>query len=281
MALLPRQLPFISEKFSTMNILKYTACILSLLATSAACITACTKDTDAPVPTDKVGKVTIEFENVVGGSPLELNRRSLYATPSGDQFSVSTFRYYISNIKLTKSPEFVQQNKPQDSVFVQPESYYLIDQALDGSRKFTIENVPVGEYSDIMFTIGVDAARNSGGAQTGALAVSDMFWVWDTGYIFTKMEGRSDQSPNKALVFHIGGNNNIKTVSPAMNGKIIQVRENRTPEVFLRADLLRMFTGSTTVLFQKTNNVMGGEEAAQIAKNQAEGMFTVDRVRSN
>ena len=241
---------------------------LSLLAFSAV-LTACKEDTDVPDPNDGKGKVTMVFENVVGDEPLVLNRTAPYLTPSNEDFKVTIFRYYISNIKLKRA---------DGKEFIQPESYYLLDQARDASLKFTIPDVPVGNYNSLTFTLGVDAARNTGGAQTGALAISDMFWTWDTGYIFTKLEGSSTKAPNKALIFHIGGTANVKIVEPNMNNRVIQVRESRTPGVHVRADVLRMFTGPQTILFSKTNNVMGGPDAATIAENQRVGMFTVSAV---
>ena len=56
--------------------------------------------------------------------------------------------------------------------------------------------------------IGVDSARNTSGAQLGALdPANSMFWSWNSGYIFVRMEGNSPQStqPYNKLQFHIGG----------------------------------------------------------------------------
>lgn len=251
-----------------MKVAPHSLLWLFLLALSAA-FSACKEDTDTPDPDVKKGKVTLEFENVVGDSPLELNSLTPYVTPSNEDFKVTIFRYYISNIKL-KSADGTE--------FIQPESYYLLDQAREPSLKFTIPDVPVGNYNSLTFTLGVDAARDTAGAQTGALAISDMFWTWDTGYIFTKLEGSSTKSPNKSLIFHIGGISNIKEVAPAMNNRVIQVREARTPGVHVRADVLRIFTGPKIILFSNTSNVMGGPDAATIAENQRVGMFTVSAV---
>jgi len=218
----------------------------------------------------------MEFDNVAGISDLQLNSATPYATASGDQLTVTTLRYYISNIKLKKA---------DGTEWVQPESYYLVDEALPSSQKVSLPNIPIGDYTSITFTIGVDAARNVSGVQTGALAPSDMFWNWNTGYIYTKLEGRSAQSTSGAVIFHIGGflepNNTIRTVSPAMNNNIIQVREGRTPEVHLQADILKMFTGPNTIRFASLSNVMGGANAVLVADNQAAGMFTVDHVHGN
>ncbi|MFC7670545.1 MbnP family protein [Hymenobacter humi] len=147
----------------------------------SAALTSCESKQDGPAPAG-AGPVDIEFENVVGSAPLQLNNSTPYTTPAGDQFTVATLRYYISNIKLKKA---------DGTEYVQPESYYLIDQERLASQRFTIANVPAGTYTGLTFTLGVDAARNVAGAQTGALAPSDMFWDWTSGYIFTKLEGRS------------------------------------------------------------------------------------------
>lgn len=253
-----------------MKFLKYTTLFLSLLTLSAT-VTSCDDD-DSP----SLGEVEMEFENVAGNAAVQLNSTTPYTTAAGDQFTITALRYYISNIKLKKA---------DGSEFVQRESYYLIDQGIENSHKFTIPNVPLGDYNGVTFTIGVDSTRNVSGAQVGALAPSDMFWTWNSGYIYTKLEGRSTQSANGAIIFHIGGfkspNNTIRTVSPAMNNNVIQVREGRTPEVHFKADVLKMFTGPNTIRFATSNNVMGGADAVKVANNQAAGMFTLDHIHGN
>ncbi|MBD2715406.1 hypothetical protein KBK19_10195 [Microvirga sp. STR05] len=252
-----------------MKILKYATLFLALSASFS--LTSCNEDEDV-----QQGSVSLEFENMAGAVPVQLGSTT-YKTTAGDTFSVSTLRYYISNIKLKKA---------DGNEYVQPESYYLLDEALPATKTFTIPNVPSGDYTGLTFTIGVDSARNVAGAQTGALAPSDMFWNWNSGYIYTKLEGRySPSKTNGPLVFHIGGfkspNNTIRTVSPAMTNKVIQIREGRTPQVHLKADILKMFTGVSTIRFATVNNVMGGPNAVLVAKNQAAGMFTVDHIHGN
>lgn len=251
----------------------------SLLVFAALSLTGCEEDQDV---TPQVGEFDVEFEHTVGTAPLVLATRS-YNTPAGDQFTVSTFQYYVSNIQLTKA---------DGSKYVQPESYYLVDAAVDNSRKFTLTDVPAGDYTGITFTIGVDSARNVSGAQTGALDTNNgMFWTWNSGYIYTKFEGFSPQAPKPAgaaagaLVFHIGGfktpNNTIRTVSPAFNGAKLLVRPDHTPEIHYTVDVLKMFTGPTTVRFATLSNTMGGANSVLVANNYAQGMFTVDHIHAN
>jgi hypothetical protein len=257
-----------------MKFLKYTTLFLSFLTLSAA-VTSCDDDDDTTL-TPNLGTVDLEFENVAGSTTVQLNSTTPYTTAAGDQFTITALRYYISNIKFKKT---------DGTEFVQPESYYLVDQAIESSRKFSIPNVPIGDYNGITFTVGVDSARNVSGAQTGALSPSDMFWTWNSGYIYTKLEGRSTQAGTGSIIFHIGGfkspNNTIRTVSPAFSNNLIQVRAGRTPEVHLKADVLKMFTGPNTIRFATNSNVMGGPDAVKIANNQAAGMFTLDHIHGN
>ncbi|UOQ74769.1 MbnP family protein [Hymenobacter cellulosilyticus] len=236
----------------------------------------CKKDAAAE---PQVGKLAIEMDHVVGNSSLVLNAATPnYTTPSGDRFSVSTLRYYISNIRLRKE---------DGSEYIQPESYYLVDATRPDSKVLTLENVPTGDYTGITFTIGVDAARNTAGAQKGALAPSDMFWSWNTGYIFLKLEGKSPEADNGAFTYHIGGfegaNNAIRTVSPAFpTGTTLLIRTDHAPEMHMKVDVMKILTGPTEVRFATFSTAhMPGASAVKLANNYAAGMFRVDHIHAN
>lgn len=247
------------------------------LALASLFFTACHDDKDL-APTTASGTLELELDHLVGSAPLALNSSTFYSTPSGQQFKVSTFNYYLSNIKLKKA---------DGTEYAEPESYHLIRESDPATKRFTLTDVPAGDYTSLTFTLGVDSVRNVSGAQTGALDPSNgMFWTWNSGYIYTKLEGSSPQAGgNQQLVFHIGGfkapNNTIRTVSPSLNGAVVQVRDGRTPSIHLQADVLRMFTGVTTIDFAKLSNTMGGPNSVLVANNQAAGMFRVDHVHGN
>lgn len=255
-----------------------SACLLAL---SALTLVSCEKDGESPA--NQTGTVGLEFEQTVGSSPLTLSTQT-YTTPAGDQFKITTFKQYISNIKFTKT---------DGSTYAVPDSYYLLDAAVPASQELALKDIPVGDYKSITFTVGVDSARNVSGAQTGALDPNNnMFWTWNSGYIYTKLEGTSPQAPKAAgaaeggLVFHIGGfkspNNTIRTVTlPFPTGTNLLVRTDHAPEVHLNADVLKMFTGPTTVRFATLSNTMGGANSVLVANNYAAGMFSVEHIHAN
>ncbi len=247
------------------------------LAFAVFSLAGCKKD--ETTPTSQTGELDVEFEHTVGTAPLVLNSRT-YTTPAGDQFTVSIFKYYVSNLRLTRT---------DGTEYAVPESYYLVNSAASATQHLALKNVPVGDYKALTFTIGVDSARNVSGAQTGALDPSNaMFWSWNSGYIFAKLEGTSPQSQaaSNALMFHIGGfkspNNTIRTVSPAFpTGSQLLVRADHSPEIHYNVDVLRMFSGPNTIRFGTLSTTMGGASSVLIANNYAQGMFAVEHIHAN
>ncbi|TGE08233.1 MbnP family protein [Hymenobacter fodinae] len=219
----------------------------------------------------------LEISHVVGGSSLTLNSATPYTTPAGESFTVSTFKYYLSNFKLGKA---------DGTEYAVPESYFLVDEAKAASKTITLSGIPAGDYSSLTFMVGVDSTHNVSGAKAGALdPINSMFWDWNTGYIFAKLEGSSPQAPgNHGVLLHVGGfktpNNAIRVISPTLAGATIQIRQDRVPTVQMQADVLRMLSGPNTIRFADTYNIMGaGPSAMRLADNYAAGMFTVRQVQ--
>lgn len=226
----------------------------------------------------KTGNISLHFKNVVAGKDLKLNdTSSLYKNANGDDFKISIFKYYISNINLVKT---------DGEALAIPDTYYLINAADSSSLKQQISGIPEGNYKSINFTIGVDSARNFAGAQTAALdPAKGMFWSWNSGYIFVKLEGESPQSTAKKnrLIFHIGGvkspNNTIRTFNQHFP-KTLKVVQGKLPLIELIADAGTLFQGKTTVAFSKFNFTMGGPNSVLIADNYADGLFKVVKIKN-
>jgi hypothetical protein len=253
---------------------------LAILATFVLALASCKKDpvapTPTPTPTDttstkKAGTVLIEFENKVGSLGLKMDG-TVYKNQNGDDFTVTKFNYYISNIKLN--------GNDGNTAFTESESYHLLEQSNAASLDFSLAKVPAGTYKSITFTIGVDSLRNVSGAQTGALdPANGMFWSWSSGYIMLKMEGTSPQSPQAGniLRIHVGGfsgvNNAVKTVTINFPNTItVNGDENH---VHLSADVAKLFGPSNVTSFASTSVIhMPGAAAKNIADNYA-SMFSV------
>lgn len=235
--------------------------------------------------------LSIEFDNIAGGQNVQLNTGA-YKTVAGDDLSITLLQYFISNIRLTNADGTVYV-VPQDS------SYFLIKEN-DAASRFAKVQVPEGEYTSISFVLGVDSLRStmdisqrkgvldpSGGMEYG------MYWGWNSGYIFFKMEGISPQAPvdpsgQKKFRYHIGGFggysaptiNNIKTITIDLKAAgTAKVRGGKTSNVHLMVDVLKMFSGASTVSIASNPTVMFSAYSVNIANNFP-GMFRHDHTEN-
>ncbi|WP_443939111.1 MbnP family protein [Pedobacter sp. MW01-1-1] len=255
--------------------MKFYSYILAILC-PIILFSACKKDVE--IATESKGAFNLQFENLVNGNPLVLNT-TIYKNAKGEDFTIRTFKYYISNIKLSKA---------DGSSYLIPESYFLVDASKEESSLITLKDIPAADYTKIEYTIGVDYARNFAGAQTGALdPINGMFWTWNSGYIFVKLEGTSPVSvaAANALTFHIGGvldpNNTIRTFSAEINSSNpLRIREDKKPQMHIMVNAAAMFTGKTDISFATLNFTMGGANSVIVADNYAKGMFRLDHIHN-
>lgn len=255
-------------------------------------LSSCKKEKAEPVFDNKdLAPLSIEFDNIVGGQNLYLNTGN-YTNAAGESYNITLLQYYISNIKLSKA-DGTTYVVPQDS------SYFLIK---EGDEDFSeaLVNVPEGDYTSLTFTVGVDSLRSASdiSKRTGVLdptsAMSgDMYWDWNSGYIFFKMEGTSDAAPvdgsgQHKFRYHIGGFggydaptiNNIKTVTLDLSARgIAQVRKERTANIHLMVDIDKVLSGITTVSIAANPTVMFGDYSVHIANNYAQ-MFRHDHTEN-
>lgn len=230
-------------------------------------------------PTPDSGTVSIQIDNVVGDKPLKLNDET-YTNEAGEKFSITTFNYFISNIIFT-------DEAGQQYVVPQDQSYFLLKAEDSLSHNFKV-SLPDGKYNSITFTIGVDSVRNTMDVskRTGVLDISGgmlsgMYWTWNSGYIFLKLEGMCDQADvdrtgQRKFRYHIGGYggyhkpslNNIKTVTMNFTkaGTVI-INKDRTSKVLMQADILKIFNGNTQVSIAKNSAVMFGDFSSKVAEN--------------
>ena len=213
--------------------------------------------------------VTLNFSHYVGNEVLQLDSVS-YKNALNQDFSVTKFKYYLGNIALVR-----KDGKP-----VTYHKYFLIDQEKPDSKKVVLENLPAGEYVSVHFTVGVDSIDNCSGAQSGALdPINGMFWTWNTGYIFMKLEGTSEFSsaPNAMLEYHIGGfkkpNDCIRPICLALNPSIVIPNEqNKT--IKIKTDVLEILKAPISIDFSTLPIVTSFNNATTLADNYSD-MFSI------
>ena len=273
-----------------------------LLAGLVLILSACSKNEDvAPefVETN-LAPLSVEFDNIVGDRTFSINNTaSLYTNTAGEQFSISMLQYFISNIKVATADG--------TSYTVNPDSSYFLISGADKATRFAKVRVPEGDYTRLTFTLGVDSLRSTMGVEkrTGVLDpaaggghdTGGMYWGWNSGYIFFKLEGNAavisddvngDPTGKKQFKYHIGGFggysaptiNNIKTITIDLTtGGIAKVRKDRRSNVHLFVDLMKVFNGKNNFKIAEHPNVMFSDYSVRIAANLAE-MFRHDHTEN-
>lgn len=246
--------------------------ISAALVVAALSVTSCKKD-DNTTPTSTTGTVEINMAHRWGNSTTNfLLNMELVHPMTNDTMTFTTFKYYVSNIKFKKA---------DGTWYVHPESYFLVDLSTSGSEILSVPNVPVGEYTDMEYTMGVDSLRNVFGAQTGALAVANnMFWSWNSGYIMVKAEGTSPNSGSGSFAFHLGGfmgtNNVVTTNSVNFTGNSLTVTGGKTSEVHMIVNPAKLWHSAAS-LATTSSLMMPGATAKTMATDFYSGI-TFDHI---
>lgn len=263
--------------------------VFSILAIFSVIIfsVSCSKEQDPAGP----GTLTLHFDNVVGDADLNLNTTNTpYTNSKGEAYKLTWLTYYVSNIKVKSADGTVYTDLVKSDGSA---GYYLIDEADADSQDIVLKDVPQGDYTEVTFTIGVDAAQVDQGAQTGALdPAHGLFWSWNSGYIFMAVEGVSPASTQTENVFeyHVGGYkeaagttlaNNVKTITLSFNGDAAPVKMGHEPKVHLLYDVNKFFNGAGASVTFTANASRHSPAACVDIANNIIGAFSVDHVHAN
>lgn len=237
-----------------------------------------------PTPFDvkPTGGINLHFSLEVDGSPLTLDSLR-YSNRFGERFALTSAAFYVSNLRLLR-PGREPFILPQDS------SYFLIRAGDAASQTIPLPTIPQGSYAGIEFMVGVDRLRSVSNLsnRTGVLDPTEaserdgsMYWEWNSGYIFLKLEGFSPQAPLdptglRSFQYHIGGYGGYDTPSPN-NLKRIQISfpqpllldSRHVTELSLAVNLNQVFNGPSPVRISQTPSVMFSSAARLIAENYA------------
>lgn len=248
----------------------------------ALIVSSCSKELDENIN----GSLEFEFDNLYDGQKLILNNQT-YKNALGEEHTITVFDYFISNIKLIKENGQVFEVPQKDS-------YFLVKHSDPSTYKFTLNGIPQGKYKQIKYIVGVDSLRNTMDVseRTGVLdvagAANGMYWSWNSGYIFLKMEGTSPVAPvnqttgQRPYRFHIGGFggmnsktiNNIKEIT-LTSDEIFTIKENKPIHAHIFVDASKVMNGKTNVSLVTNSWTMFNPFSVNVAENYS-SMFKLD-----
>lgn len=251
-----------------------------MVALAAVLASSCAKEYSAsgipPTPKDSFN-LTLNFIPMADTVPVK--RDSVYRNFWKESYSVSGFKFYISNIDLINT----DSNR---TYHVNAGKYYLVD-AMDSVNRVVKLLAQPFLYNRISFLIGVDSAKTVTGPRTGSLdSLKGMFWNRTDGYVLAKLEGKSPVSPQGSFSYEVGGftgtyNALRKPVLLFPFGKYLRIDSTgRKTSLDITADAGAWFYNPHQVKLQTAPVCSGpGSMAKDLSENYST-MFSVIRVNN-
>jgi hypothetical protein len=262
----------------------------ALLFITLISLFSCKKQEELPILPEIKGEFILKMDSRVGNQELLLGTNE-YINAAGDSFTVKTFDFFISNIKL-RNTQGNWHTLPQEK------SYFLIQETDTKSQLLKFTDIPLGDYDAVEFVLGIDSSRSAQTAQHAnvpALAkgqAQGMFWNENQGFMFVKFAGTTYKSthPIQDFKYQIGGfggispktmNNTKKIQVVFSDGETVGVREGqaRTSSAHIVVDLLNIMRSPTKISLIEHGYVDFDPFSIKVANNCGQ-MFRFDHVEN-
>ncbi len=254
------------------NLKKYILLSIVLLA-----FVSCNSDDDGPV----ANKVTLAFHNTFGNTTIVLGdgtsgSATVNTSEAGQVHRFSELKYVISNIRLIKA----DGNEVPYNANDLDKGATVVDQSKQETLNYVLDNIPVGEYAQIRFGLGVrndlntlDQARFPLFYATAGENDTEMMWEWGTGYRFTKIEGFYD-TDNKEMSIHTGstvegdegsytqGVDAYRDISLDLSTNAVV--GNKSPKITIKADFDKLLSGNSNTITLTTGTGMDNNATPNI-----------------
>src|SRR5690554_4931383 len=233
---------------------------------------SCKKDNPEPDNTPTPAPTTVEsfikFKHKIDNIAVDFDTVK-YVNDFGNDFSIETIRYFVSNVAFVKSNG--------DVVNITNAIYVDAREAVYNQKKFTTA-IPNGEYTEMRFTFGLDSVMN----QTGAFnnfpeAAMEWPMMMGGGYHYMKLEGRyEDQGSYNHFNFHTGPLNNNKNYFQVAVPMSLTV-SNGSFDVSLSMEIQNWFKNPNSFdLTTISQGMMGSQTKQELVKSNGFDVFSVE-----
>lgn len=158
--------------------------------------------------------VTVRFAGVVGDRPFSCGTSYDGIGTTASTIQAADFRFYVSHVRLLRAGgDAVDVALTQDGRW-QVDDVALIDfedrtgacsNGTEPTRTVIEGMVPAGDYTGVAFDLGLPFDRNhrDPASQPSPLNLSRLFWSWNAGYKFLRLDLRTTGMP-QGWVVHLG-----------------------------------------------------------------------------
>lgn len=217
--------------------------VIAVTMLSLIFIAGCKEDSDpvspAPDTHEELHDIAIRFYPKFGSSALTLNKK--YLNAGGDSVQFTVLKFYLSEMSLIDTT----------GKYVAMSGLALVDFSTMTNGYVEVKTKgPDGTYRGLAFSVGVPTTENHKDAATQAAPLgpnAGMYWAWNPGYIFHKVEGKADSVTTPIdFSYHIGEDSRramifLATMSGASKTSFV-VEHHETNSFSVAVDYSKMFS---------------------------------------
>ena len=174
---------------------------------------------------NQTARLDLRIQHLGANKPYLFNRLA-HATRAGTPFEVSRLSYLLSQPRLQKA----------DGSWIEFSDHFTLVNAGETNGLVSLENVPLGTYKKMEWTLGLPDDINHSEPGTWPAnhplnpAVNNLHWNWQDGYIFLALEGkyRTPKGTMSGFIYHVANAPQLRRVTLHCN---IQFRQDTTAEI--------------------------------------------------
>lgn len=192
---------------------RFSRTLTSLAAVAALTVVAACGDDDMTEPAVPVD-VALRFEAAVNGAAFACGQSYDNVGTEGTTITPVDFRMYVHGVELIDTNGAAVPVELDESSPWQRDGVVLLDfengagpcvNGTTATNDLVRGTAPAGEYTGVRFTLGVPESMNhmDQTVATAPLDLSALFWSWNAGYKFARIDHTSEAQPQGWFV-HLG-----------------------------------------------------------------------------
>ena len=247
---------------------------------------ACTKQPEK-------AEIDLNIGYEINDKPLVIDTLC-YENAAGNRFLITEIQWFLSNIQLLGQDgqwHTLKHLDAENPSAVETEHIFYIDTDIPESHTLRGQKIPIGHYSLLRFTFGLDENDNQTGIFNDS-PESEMFWpyVLGDGYHYMKLNGKFVNSEGRLnpLAIHLGIGQNEDCTEYYQNYFIVElpidldVKANTENSIDLTMVIDNWFRYSHTIDFNVYgSSIMQNQAAQQAFKENGQDVFIIGKPTSS
>ena len=239
-------------------------------------------------PEEDKANISFVFHHYVDGNPVKYDTL-MYVNEAGNEYMINEIQYFISDVKLYHEDGSVILIDEWDDI-------YYVDIDIPSTLRWQVfDDLPVGNYSAISFTFGINEVKNQSFMYVNP-PERDMFWptYLGGGYHYMKINGKWKAKPSNMVTpidFHLGigqiydGNDSViafvqNYFDVSLASSSFSLAKDEVKEIHLRMDIEEWFKNPNTINFDSVGGyTMQNQDAMGKAKENGHTVFSIQTIQ--